>query len=388
VNRLWLFVLGFVAQFASCADRHLQLSQLKMDPVPVARLDDVRHAGMAGEYQFILVSGKPDSWQPRTLVRIDADANEHSLVLPTQDTACVGEALIVRGPRWWYSRCTGNGVQFVTSDAQGSPSFVANDDPSLEPAEWLPFELDESSGVLLSVKKDQRTVIARRVTPAGIQETLGSFDRGSTIWGADPGEAVSLRGDRVALITIETASPNPTHSSIVLHVIRNGEIATSPVAFDESGWASVAAATGPDEKLAIVAAPHSGSGVVAVMVDPAQPDRATIRHLTHSPAAGLRLMANGNRFIASWIRLRDLEVQIAEFDGRVVLPAMTVASPVAGFLPAISLGHARGEDSRDITVFWTEDDGKVMLRRLPEPPTGFLIASDLLRAFSDWAGRR
>lgn len=358
----------------------------------MARRDQVRHVGMVGENQFILVSGKPDSWQPRVLVRIDADASEHSLVLPTQDTACLGEALIARGTRWRYSRCTGNGVQFVSSDAPGSPVFIANNDPALHSTEWLPFEQDDTGGVLLSVEKDERTVIARRVTSSGIQETLGRFDRGSTLWGADRGQAVRLGSDGVALITIETTSSDPVHSSIVLRVIRNGEIATSRLAFHASGWASVAAAIGTNQQLAIVAAPFNPSGVLAVTVDPEQPDHPTIRHLT--PAAtgvtyfGLRLIANGDRFIASWIRSEDGEVQIAEFDRRLVLPAVTVANHVAGFGPTISLGHAPDEDSRDITVFWTEDGGNVMMRRLPDPPTGSLIASDLFRAFSNWAHGR
>jgi hypothetical protein len=240
-----------------------------------------------------------------------------------------------------------------------------------------------------SVEKDQRTVIARSVMPSGIQETLGRFDRGSTLGGGERGQAVRLGAGGVALITIETASPDPVQSSIVLRVIRDGAIATSRLAFHASGWASVAAAIGANEQLAIVAAPFNESGVLAMMVDPKQPDQPAIRTLTSRPVAvpspGLRLIANGDRFIAGWILSRDGEVQIAEFNGRVVLPAVTVARHVAGSAPAISLGHAFEEDSRDITIFWTEDGGNVMLRRLPDPPTGSLIASSLLSGFLDWA---
>ncbi len=346
---------------------------------------------MVGENQFILVRGEPDTWQPRTLVRVDGDASEQSLLLPARNTPCLGEALIVRAPRWWYSRCSGNGVQFVSSEAPGSPSFVAGDS-ALHPREWLPFEQDDPGGVLLSVEPDGRTVIASRVTPSGVQGTLGRFDRGSTLWGAERGQAVRMGTDSVALITIETSSSDPVHSSIMLRVIRNGDIATSRLAFHENGWASVAAAPGPNENFAVVAAPFGESGVVALMVDPTQPDRTTVRHLIQSAAAvpypGLRLMANGNRFIAAWIESREKTVRIAEFDADVVLPAVTVASDVGGFVPLLSLGYAPGEEPRDVALFWTGDGGTVMLRRLPEPATGSLIASDLLRAFSDWAAGR
>ncbi len=347
---------------------------------------------MVGENELILVSGKPDSWQPRTIVRIDADGNEHPLVLPTQDTACVGEALIVRGARWRYSRCSGNGVQFVSSDAPGSPSFVVTNDPALYPTDWLPFEQDDPGGVLLSMEKDERTMVARVVTPSGIQGTLGRFDRGSTLGGAEGGQAVRLVPDAVALITIETGSSDTVQSSIVLRIMRNGEIATSRLAFHASGWASVAAAIGTNQQLAIVATPFNQSAVLAIMVDPEHPEHPATRPLTTeavvAPSPGLRLIANGDRFVASWIRSRDGAVQIAEFERRLVLPAVTVADHVAGSGPAISLGHAPDEDSRDVTVFWTEDGGNVMMRGLPDPPTGSLIASTLLRAFSDWAHSR
>lgn len=382
--RAWPFILGLLTQFASCVDHQLQ----QMDPMPVAQIAEVRHVGMVEEDQFVLVSGKPDTRQPRTLVRIDEDANERSLILQSRDTPrCLGEALMVRRARWWYSRCSGNGVQFVGSDAPGSPSFVS-DSGGLDAREWLPLEQDEPEGVLLSVEKDERTMVAKWVTPSGIQKTLGRFDRGSSLWGAEPGQAVRLGADGVALITIETTSSDPVQSSIVLRVIQDGEIATSRVAFHESGWTSVAAAMGPEGDLAIVAAPFDGSGIVVVVLDPAQPDEAITRYITESAAyPGVRLTAGGARFIAGWIRLRDRAVRIAEFDRRVVLPAVTIADR-AGSTPAISLGHIPGEDSLDLTVFWTDDDGSVMMRRLAEPPTGSLIAHDLLREFSNWARHR
>jgi hypothetical protein len=347
---------------------------------------------MIGENQFILVTGGPGTSEPRTLVRIDADADEQFPILRMRDTRrCIGEGLIMRGSRWWYSRCSGFGVQFVTSDAPGSSSFVANDS-ALDPREWLPFEQDDPGGVLLSVEKDERTVVASAVTPSGIQETLGRFDRGSAIYGDRPGQAVRLGKDRVALVTIETTSPSyPAHSTIVLRVIQNSEIATWRVAFDESGWSSVAAAMGPNGELAIVAAPFDDRGPVAMVVDLTQADDVVTRRLAGTTAGSypaLRLMVNGDRFIASWIRAPDGAVQIAEFNEGIALPPATLADHAGILTPALGLGHAPGDEPREIAVFWTEDGGNLMLRRLPQPPGGFLIASDLLRMFSNWAARQ
>ncbi len=326
------------------------------------------------------------------LVRIDEQANERTVSLSTQDTACVGEALTARGARWWYSRCNGSGVQFAGTGFP-KPVFVAVDGSvGLEPREWLPFEEDEPGGVLLCVESDGRTVTAKTVTPSGIQGTLARFDRGSGVWGAQRGNAIRLGTGSVALITIETSSDDPAHSSLVLRVVQQGEIATTRLAFHQSGWASVAAAAGANGELAVVAAPFDESGVMALTVDPMNPDRATIRSLTQRavavPHPGLRLIASGNRFVASWIRLEDHAVQIAEFDRRLVLPALTVGDEAAGFLPGISLGHSPDENLHEVTVFWTTDGAGVMLRRLPDPTTGSLIATDLLHAFSEWVGAR
>lgn len=388
MDKVWPILLGLLTHIASCTEPHLERDLLHMHPARVARHDQVRHAGMVGNNEFILVTGEPDIGNSRVLIRIDAEANEHSLVLPAKDTACLGEALIVRAARWWYSGCSGNGIRFVTSDRPDSPSFVA-DNRALHPKEWLPFEQDDPGGVLLSTEQDGRVVVVRSVTPSGMRETLGRFDRGSAVWGANRGQAVRLAADGVALITIETISDDPAHSSIVLRILRNGEISTSRVAFHASAWRSVAAAAGPTGQLAIVGAPFDDSGLVAVVVDQARPDKFIARALMRRPEAvstDVRLIANGDRFIAGWIS-RDGQVQIAEFGDEIALPAVTVAIDAARRAPTISLGHAPGDGSLDVTVFWPGDTGHVMLRRLPEPPTGSLIASDLLRALFDRAER-
>lgn len=48
---------------------------------------------------FSAASREPDIGQPRVFVRIDADANEHSLVLSAKGYRLRGEALIVRRSR-------------------------------------------------------------------------------------------------------------------------------------------------------------------------------------------------------------------------------------------------------------------------------------------------
>ena len=89
---------------------------------------------------------------------------------------------------------------------------------------------------------------------------------------------------------------------------------------------------------------------------------------------GLRLIALEDRFLAAWIEPEGGEVRIAEFDERFALPAVTLGT-AGGGVPGLAFGRAPGEAVRDVTLFWTGEDG-VMMRRLPVPPTGSLIASD------------
>jgi hypothetical protein len=387
LNRFCSSILVLLTQLASCVSHQFQT----MDPVPVASTAEVRHVAMVGGEQFVLVTGKPESWRPRSLVRLGGDAAERSVLLQTKETRCVGEALVARDARWWYSRCTGDGVQFVSSDAFDSPAFVSVPGGA-DPREWLPLDRDEPGGVLISVEDDERTSVATLVTRSGSQKTIGRFDRGSSVWGAEPGRAVLLGDDGVAVITIEADSSEPAQSSIVLRVMRDGDVARSRVAFHERGWASVDAAIDPAGDLAIVAAPFDGSGVVAVLLDPRHPEEAIVRHLTGSavavPYPGLRLTVHGARFVASWIREEDRAVQIAEFDRRTALPAVTIAARSGGPVPAISLGRSPGNGAPELTVFWTGDEGGVMMRRLPPPPTGALLARELSEAFAKWAAHR
>lgn len=380
---IWPIIVGLLTVLGSCADRYLE----SIEPRPVAQLEHVLHTGLIPENQYVFVSGVEDSWGDRVLVRNDGVGNEHTLAFPLRHTRCLGEALVVRETRWWYTRCTDSGIQFVTSDAPDSPRVIAPPDDS-DPRKWIPFEQDEPGGVLLSVERDERTVAARRVTASGVQGTLGRFDRGSAAWSNDRGEAVPLRDGVVALITLETISSEPVRSSIVLRVIADGEVVvTLPMAFHASGWEALAAATGPDGTLAIAASPFNRSGIVTVLVDPARPDEATVRQIPDSAGAlpGLRLIAGDARFVAGWIDQAHRAVRLVEFDGDSMLPAVVVASRAGGANPAVSLQRVGDEDDRDLAIFWTDAGGNVMMRRLPNPPTEALLAEKFLRVFSSRA---
>lgn len=353
--------------------------------MPVAHGTDVRDAVMVGDRQFVIVAGRPELWKPRTLVRVDLAGKEYSLPLPARDTAgCEGEGLHADGEAWRYSGCSGNGVQFAGSS--GSATHV-EEGSQVRAREWMPFD-DAEGGVLLSRTADGRTVVAKVVTSGGIERTLGSFDRGSDVYGTEPGEAVRLGEDTIALITIESWNADPAQSSLMLRVFQKDEMATARIAFAESGWLSIDAVAGTGGELAVVAAPQDRSGIVTMVVDPSQPERAVTHRISgtatimHHP--GVQLVATGSRFAATWIDAEDHTVRLAEFEARRSLPAVTVAEAAGRDFPLLSLVHAPGDEPADLAIFWTDDDGNVMMRRLPEPVTGSLLASELLGRFSAW----
>jgi hypothetical protein len=384
VTKAWLFLLGLLTQFVTCADRHLDRARWSLDPVPVARGTEVRDAGMIGEQQFVIVGGRWELWEPRAVVRVDAGGKTHPLPLPTRDVSgCRGEALHADGEAWRYSGCSGNGVQFAGSS--GSVAFV-EEDSTLRAHEWMPFD-DAEGGVLLSVGPDRRTAVVKVVTPGGIERTLGSFDRGSDTWSMEPGEAVRLGEERVAIITIESWGAEPVNSSLMLRVFEGEELTTTRIAFIEGSWRSVDAVAGPSGELVVAASPSDRTGIVTMVIDPSRPEAATIHRISgtasifHDP--GVKLIATGGRFAVGWIDFEDRTVRLAEFDARRVLPAMTVGDDAgAPHFPLLSLVHASGEEPSDIAVFWTSNDGNVMMRRLPEPLTGSLLASELLNRLS------
>ena len=351
--------------------------------MPVAHVTDVRDAGMLGDQQFVIVAGRAEQWEPRAVVRIDISGKADSLPLPARESrGCDGEALHAEGEAWRYSGCSGHGVQFAGSS--GSVTFV-EEESRLWVREWMPFD-DTEGGVLLSMEPDGRTAVAKVVTPGGIERTLGSFDRGSDVHGTEPGKAVRLGEKRIGLVTIESWGVEPPQSSLMLRVFENGEIVTTRVAFTESSWVSVDAVAGPGGELAVVAAPSDRIGVVTMVVDPSRPEPTMHRisgsaTIFHHP--GVQLIAAGGRFAVTWIDAEDHTVQLAEFDAHRVLPAVTVGDGADGpQFPLLSIVHAPGEDA-DIAVFWTNNDGNVMMRRFPVPATGSLLASELLARLSE-----
>lgn len=346
--------------------------------MPVARITPLRAAGIVGDQQFVIVAGKWEQWEPRTVVLVDADGEAHSLPLPARDTpGCRGEALHADGEAWRYSGCSGNGVQFAAADR--APAYVT-EDSTLRAREWMPFD-DAAGGVLLSVQRDGRASVAKIVTPSGIGQTLGSFYRDSDTWTTESGEALRLGEETVAVITIE---PERDRWALVLRLFDRGDITTSRIAVTSGGWSSIDAVAGTGGELAVVAVPYDTSGIVAFVVDPMQPAEPVVHHLSGATSTvaypAVRAIATARGFAATWIENRA--VRIGEFDRRRVLPPMTVAEGAGNDDPLLALVHAPGEEPRDLAVLWS-GDGNVMMRRLPEPATGSLLATEVLARLSE-----
>jgi hypothetical protein len=380
-NLIWLLLAAVLAQVSTCASRNLHWPP-ERDALFSTQAGDIRHAVQVSDGHYVAVTGSKESWQPRTLVRTGPDGQERALALPTRDTSCEGESLVATEGEWWYSRCVAGGVQFVTSSASGTLSFVAVDSPDLDIQEWLPFA-ESPGGVLLSASRgNERLVVATRIVPGEPRETLGTFDRGSSIWGAQPGRALRLSADRIALVTVETHKNDPSHSSIVLRQFQNGTVATAGVAYHERAWGPFDAAIGPDGTVAIVAAPFDLSGIVAFVLDAERPEEALQHRLSSSSSAagywpGVKLVHGQGRFIASWIDEKKGHVHVAEFDREVVLPTAVVADTSLDS-SSLSLGYVPDEGSPSVLVFWAEGNS-LFVRRLAAPPTGSLLASQIYR---------
>lgn len=353
--------------------------------MPVARATDVRDAGMVGDQQVVIVAGKWELWKPRAVVRVDAGGKAHPLPLAARDiSGCFGEALHTDGEAWRYSGCSGDGVQFAGS---AGPVTHVQEESGLSVREWMAFD-DAEGGVLLSAAPDGRTVVAKIVTPGGIERTLGSFDRGSDVYSTEPGEAVRIGEERIALITIESWGADPVGSSLMLRVFSEGEITITRLAFTEGSWNAIDAVAGPDGELVVAAAPSDRTGIVTIVVDPSRPEAATTHRISGTGTIfggpAVQLIATGGRFAVAWIDAGDRTVRLAEFDARRVLPAVTVGDGAGGQqFPLLSLVPAAGEEPRDLAVFWTSNDGSVMMRRLPQPVTGSLFAGELLARLSE-----
>jgi hypothetical protein len=367
LTKAWLLILGLLAQLATCADRHLDRAQWKLDPVPVAHVDRPIRAGMLESGQYILARRISEQLQPEELVRVDR-GGQHPIAIPARDTTCFGDGLAVEENTWRYSGCSGNGVQFVASN--GGTTYVTNDS-ELFAREWMPFD-EAEGGVLLSIAKDGRTAVLKIVMPGKAPEPLGTFDRGIDLWGTEAGEAVRLGEEKIAVVTIEPAGS--ADFSLMLRVVDHGETTTSTLATNSGGWASIDAVAGAAGELVVVAVPYERTGVVAFVIGEGAP---VMHHLSRTtgmggPYPGVHAIATSGRFAAAWIE--DRTVRLAEFDARHALPAVTVSDDVNGDASLLSLANG--------TIFWSAADGSVMMRTLPEPITGSLLASDLLGRLS------
>jgi hypothetical protein len=385
VRTLWIFLTGLL-QLAGCT-RFLSLPLEDVHAVRTVAVDaaGVRHAVAAGD-DLVAVFGPADTESPRTFLRIHGQTNETLSVLPEEWSWCGlrSEQLIAReDASWWYSRCAGGQDQLFIrvvssagSSAPATPAAIPIRRPPTSARGWLPMEGKELAGVLLStLDHDERTLRADLVTAAGVKE-LGVVQRTdpATI-GADTWQAHRLDDDRVALVSIDFDQRRDT-SMVLLRVIAGGQVTESRLPFTrQNRYVALASTLDTSGRLAVVAV--SKRAVEAMIIDPRQPSSARARPLAEAsgPAgfpACVRVVATGRRFVAAWLRSSDRAINLCEFDEPFTFPAMAAGGAVEGDVPLLEL--RRRTDGID--VLWSTGGG-VAWRRLPDQPTGYLIAADL-----------
>jgi hypothetical protein len=391
VFKLWIF-LGGLAQLASCARRMMTSVPIEhlYDARPLtAAVAEVRDAAAGGSDDFVVVSGGGDVWENRKFTRIRAGENEPLLSIPDENNRCVGERLVLRSDgSWWYSRCGGDPdllVRFVTSSAPSHPS-------SLHIARqyavaWLPLDGDEPSGVLLShVDQDDQRLLAELVTPVGTRELGIFYRRGRLGFAAQTWQAHRLHDDRIAVVSIED-DDFARSSAIILRLIRDGEVTESRLPFDpRNSYSAIATAVGDNGDLAIVAA--ISAGLVGMTVDPDKPQLGRARMFSDSsdatlPFPGIRVISTGDRFMAAWVRRSHRAVRLCEFDRRFVFPAISAGDDVDRYSTLLAVRKAPG----GVDFFWVSANKGVMWRRLPERPTGYLLAAELCKLFRKYLDR-
>ena len=122
-------------------------------------------------------------------------------------------------------------------------------------------------------------------------------------------------------------------------------------------------------------------------VDPDQPQLGRPRMFSGSsdatlPFPGIRVISTGDRFMAAWVRRSDRAMRLCEFDRRFAFPAISAGDDVDCYSTLLAVRKA----PEGIDFFWVSANKGVMWRRLPERPTGYLLAAEvwkLLREYLD-----
>lgn len=380
--RRFAILFPALARLASCGGE-LALVPVEQvhEPVILARsAGEIRDVVMLGDGDYVAAAGGSKQWETRVLTR----GGETLFSVPEEAPhVCAGEALLPRASGgWWYSRCGGAAdgvaVRFASSRA---PSQITVTSVPLAPravAGWLPLKGDDPAGVLLATDgTGSFDVHAHLVTPGSVTRLPSFAPRG---WlGLEPAlwRALRLPDGRIAIVSLEL-DDRDLNATVMLRIVsKSGEITETQLPFAR------------DAEYAYLAAAVSQSGVVGISVvrmdgavlsssfDPDQPHDAAPRRLSSAegarlPAPGVIVEAVGERFVVTWVGAADRALWLCEFAGAVSFPAVRIGEGADRFNPLLTAGH-RGDA---IDVVWAGSTG-LTWRRLPQTPTGYVVAADL-----------
>jgi hypothetical protein len=364
----WL-LFGGLAQLASCAGR---LASLPVEQLYAARRlpaveGEVRDAARTGDDAFVVISGGGDPRDERLVS--SAGDTQPAVAMPAVHGFCAGERLVADDDgAWWYSRCESlpsPRVVFAGRTERAVPI------PPLTWA-WLPLAGSTPSGLLLSATAaDTAAAVRVQLMDAGGTRELAVLDTNAQRTWFD-WAAARIDEERIALLAIDNAD----RGVVRLWLLKEG----SPPVQAEWSFAGgprlleIATAVCDDRALGVVVQLEHGGGVGALVVDPDHPEDATPRILDAGSAGDVRIAATSQRrFVAAWSRAGG-DVQLCELSRTGTYPPVTVGEGSVQ-LPLLQLRRVRDR----IDVVWRSPDG-VVVRSLPEHPTGHLLGVALLQA--------
>lgn len=385
ISSLLLLVL---AQFSSCASLLCPLrGEVRFAPRHVAdSLSGIEDVVPLGDDDFLVASRPADRPTAIEVRRLRANTEELTVSTPPLAPADPTPLLFRGSGRSWFSREGDSGaagvVVFATEGVPAARPGVVKL-TRREPAVWLPIAGDEPRGIEVSIGDEQPALHLDEVTPGGIKE-LGAFDWWevgykqsllSSRWSAE-----ALGTDRVAIVAVDGPEGQMT---LRLRVVGGAEpVETAlPCAAAAIDYPLATAVDG-SQTLAIVGV-SAKREVVALLVDADRPGAARCRVISPpgetaaNPVFGTPAVVwTGEDFVASWIR-DDGAVRACEFgDLRTTPIPLTIATGADVERPLRQMLHANGEE---VTFVWNERHGGVVVRRMPEKVTGFVVAEDFWR---------